>query len=68
MKRIIALSACLSVILFTIAQAEDQPQWGQGFSRNMASAEENLPESFAALILQYNCLFNFLLRQQYLAN
>jgi outer membrane protein assembly factor BamB len=28
------------------AQAADQPQWGQAWSRNMISAETNLPDSF----------------------
>ncbi|MHB8519798.1 MAG: outer membrane protein assembly factor BamB family protein [Limisphaerales bacterium] len=28
------------------ARAADQPQWGQAWSRNMVSAEKNLPESF----------------------
>jgi outer membrane protein assembly factor BamB len=28
------------------AQAADQPQWGERFSRNMISAETNLPDSF----------------------
>src|SRR5436305_1291348 len=27
-------------------RAEDQPQWGQAWSRNMVSEEKNLPESF----------------------
>jgi outer membrane protein assembly factor BamB len=28
------------------AQAEDRPQWGQAWSRNMASPEKGLPDSF----------------------
>jgi outer membrane protein assembly factor BamB len=30
----------------SVVLAEDQPQWGQRFSRNMVSAETGLPESF----------------------
>src|SRR4051812_17773730 len=29
-----------------VLQAGDQPQWGEAWSRNMVSAERNLPESF----------------------
>ena len=29
-----------------VARAGDQPQWGQRFSRNMASEEKNLPDDF----------------------
>ncbi len=32
--------------LFCPVSADDQPQWGQRFSRNMVSAETGLPDSF----------------------
>ena len=37
---IIALSSA------TLLRSEDQPQWGRAWTRNMVSAERNLPESF----------------------
>ena len=30
----------------SVSRADDQPQWGQAWSRNMVSNERNLPESF----------------------
>jgi outer membrane protein assembly factor BamB len=43
--RFVALGlGCLITSL--VAQAADQPQWGQAWSRNMISAETNLPDSF----------------------
>ena len=36
----------LLCVLIGAAAAADQPQWGQRHSRNMVSAETNLPESF----------------------
>ena len=40
--------ASLPILLLTIASlpANDQPQWGQRWSRNMVSAEHGLPDSF----------------------
>lgn len=40
--------ACLVAALVPLAaaRAADQPQWGAAFSRNMVSAETNLPNSF----------------------
>ncbi|HUR44964.1 MAG TPA: PQQ-binding-like beta-propeller repeat protein, partial [Candidatus Saccharimonadales bacterium] len=38
-----------AILLLTIAQpicAKDQPQWGEAWSRNMASSEKNLPDTF----------------------
>lgn len=32
--------------LVMVASAADQPQWGQAWSRNMVSAETNLPDAF----------------------
>ncbi|MBM3889745.1 MAG: PQQ-like beta-propeller repeat protein [Verrucomicrobia bacterium] len=41
---------CLSLSLLCVAalsaQAADQPQWGQRYSRNMVSEEKGLPDSF----------------------
>lgn len=37
----------LGLTIFSgVLQADDQPQWGAAWSRNMVSAERNLPESF----------------------
>ena len=36
---------CLPALL-SMASAEDRPQWGQRYSRNMVSSETHLPESF----------------------
>lgn len=41
-----ALLFALSLFLMTAAMADDQPQWGQRFSRNMVSEETGLPVSF----------------------
>jgi outer membrane protein assembly factor BamB len=38
--------ACALAALAQPALAADQPQWGQAWSRNMASDERNLPSSF----------------------
>ena len=50
MKRTAAGIACCAVFLLSIApvaiRAEDRPQWGERYSRNMISAEKNLPDSF----------------------
>jgi outer membrane protein assembly factor BamB len=35
-----------SLIVISAVNADDQPQWGQRYSRNMVSDETNLPESF----------------------
>jgi len=35
-----------SLIAISSVYADDQPQWGQRYSRNMVSGETNLPESF----------------------
>jgi len=40
------LSLCLAAAASLPAQADDQPQWGQRYSRNMVSQEKGLPESF----------------------
>ena len=36
----------LVLVLFCSLRADDQPQWGQKFSRNMVSAETGLPDHF----------------------
>jgi outer membrane protein assembly factor BamB len=36
---------CLSGVI-SLVSAEDQPQWGQRYSRNMVSSETNLPDRF----------------------
>src|SRR5579859_4380286 len=36
----------LMVLLARVVSAEDQPQWGQAWSRNMVSNERGLPFSF----------------------
>jgi outer membrane protein assembly factor BamB len=36
----------LALLTAALTQAADQPQWGEAWSRNMVSAERNLPESF----------------------
>ncbi len=54
MKRTAAVLAWLAVSLLTIysavrpgiLHAEDQPQWGQRYARNMVSDEKGLPDSF----------------------
>jgi len=51
MKRI-AARTCLVILFLTILPgtltAEDQPQWGQRYSRNMISDEKGLPDGFDA--------------------
>ncbi len=42
----LAVHALLCVAAIASARAGDQPQWGQRFSRNMASEEKNLPDNF----------------------
>ncbi len=39
------LTACLASLLLA-SLADDQPQWGRGFSRNQVSDERNLPDTF----------------------
>jgi len=46
MKRISILLLIASGALTALTYAEDQPQWGEKGSRNMISAETNLPVSF----------------------
>jgi len=43
-------AACLASVFLPLrsALAADQPQWGQRFTRNMVSAETNLPAAFDA--------------------
>ncbi len=51
-KRFISYARCpvigvLCLLALTVrVRAEDQPQWGERFSRNMVSAEKGLPDSF----------------------
>lgn len=46
--RFVGLAFCglLAAGIAQAARAADQPQWGQRFTRNMVSAEKNLPDSF----------------------
>ncbi len=46
MKRPVFPSLLLVVALFLPAAADDQPQWGQRYTRNMVSAETGLPDHF----------------------
>jgi outer membrane protein assembly factor BamB len=48
LRRVIWSGAFGSALLFASvpSDAADQPQWGQAWSRNMVSAETNLPASF----------------------
>ena len=48
LRRPVPVLAFLPVLLLTITTlpANDQPQWGQRWSRNMVSAERGLPDSF----------------------
>ena len=48
---ILSRQFALYIVLFLSAStrsttADDQPQWGQRYTRNMVSEETNLPESF----------------------
>ena len=42
---LMAFMACTALIA-SYSLAADQPQWGEKFSRNMISAEKNLPDTF----------------------
>jgi outer membrane protein assembly factor BamB len=44
--KLLAARAALCVALVAPLHAADQPQWGQRFSRNLASDEKNLPDDF----------------------
>jgi outer membrane protein assembly factor BamB len=44
--RLSIAAAFLSLVLFCSALGDDQPQWGQRFSRNMVSPETGLPGGF----------------------
>ena len=50
MRRFPAAFACLALLLPAVTplalRAEDRPQWGELYSRNMISHEKNLPDSF----------------------
>src|SRR5947207_3031579 len=46
MKLALALAGLLFPSLAGPLYAADQPQWGQAWTRNMASAERGLPSSF----------------------
>ena len=44
-----ALAACVALhvaLAATVASGDDQPQWGQRYSRNMVSSETGLPSDF----------------------
>jgi outer membrane protein assembly factor BamB len=45
LQSITAVFFC-GVLVNSAAWADDQPQWGQRYSRNMVSAEKGLPETF----------------------
>lgn len=40
------LSCCLALAVCSTLKAADSPQWGAGWSRNLASSETGLPDSF----------------------
>jgi len=46
-RAVLAMTA-VALIPFTACPAADSPQWGQADSRNMVSAEKNLPATFDA--------------------
>jgi outer membrane protein assembly factor BamB len=42
----LSIAVLTSLVALTIAQAEERPQWGERYTRNMVSAETGLPDSF----------------------
>ncbi len=44
--RLLSITAALVLGANLASMAADQPQWGQAWSRNLVSAEKNLPEGF----------------------
>ncbi len=45
-KQLLIPTLIFSLIVISAVFADDQPQWGQSYSRNMVSNETGLPESF----------------------
>jgi outer membrane protein assembly factor BamB len=45
-KQLLIPALIFSLIVISAVYADDQPQWGQQYSRNMVSDETGLPESF----------------------
>ncbi|MGB2827428.1 MAG: hypothetical protein WBC50_04435, partial [Dehalococcoidales bacterium] len=45
-KQLLIPTLIFSLIVTSAVFADDQPQWGQRYSRNMVSNETGLPESF----------------------
>ncbi len=43
---IVVVSSSLAISLSNLSEAEDQPQWGQRYTRNMVSDEKGLPDAF----------------------
>ncbi|MHC4586273.1 MAG: PQQ-binding-like beta-propeller repeat protein, partial [Planctomycetota bacterium] len=46
LSKLLMPTLIFSLIVISAVNADDQPQWGQRYSRNMVSGETNLPESF----------------------
>jgi len=46
LSRLIPAAVLAAGLLVGVAGAEDQPQWGRRYSRNMVSDEKNLPATF----------------------
>jgi len=46
LSKLLIPTLIFSLIVISAVYADDQPQWGQRYSRNMVSGETNLPESF----------------------
>ena len=45
-KRLLIIILTFGFLLISSALADDQPQWGQKFTRNMVSGETSLPDDF----------------------
>ena len=45
-RRIVSLALAGTFACLHVAQAEDRPQWGERFTRNMVSNETGLPDTF----------------------
>jgi hypothetical protein len=45
-KQLLIPTLIFSLIVISVVYAEDRPQWGRRYSRNMVSDETGLPETF----------------------
>ena len=45
-KKLVTLIMVMMFLVVSFFMADDQPQWGEKWSRNMISTEKNLPDSF----------------------